>query len=389
MVIVAEKFENPDSFIEYAKIKIKNVSSNPSQHFIDKVLEIFKRKQNHDFYTVFSNEFAAQPNKIEYWLERGYSQEEAEDKRLEKVLASSCSLQALVKKFGTVVGHQKFNEINEKKSNTLDGFLKRHGPAGKEKYEEYKKKMSAQNTLEGMLKKYGEEGKTRYEKMLQGKVHTLDAVIARHGEKEGKIRYENANKKRKLAQKKEGFIQRFGLEEGIKKYNQTLEDKRNRNTVEYFIAKHGETMGREKFAEWYTSTIGCTSSYSNSKVANRLFDSLPISTNTNYGDSELIIELDEIEQSILSKTFVRPDFVYENKIIEFYGDYWHCRESMFESDYFNPRVGKSAKEIWQYDKHRIDILKNRGYSVLVIWEGEFLEDEAGTITKCVNFLNTQ
>jgi G:T-mismatch repair DNA endonuclease (very short patch repair protein) len=64
-----------------------------------------------------------------------------------------------------------------------------------------------------------------------------------------------------------------------------------------------------------------------------------------------------------------------NLIIEFYGDYWHCNPKKYKSDYFHPHKKKTAKEIWDEDKLRIDYLKKMGYNLEVIWEREFSDDK--------------
>lgn len=81
----------------------------------------------------------------------------------------------------------------------------------------------------------------------------------------------------------------------------------------------------------------------------------------------------------------RPDiFLTEfGVIIEMYGDYWHANPSMYESNTefccFTGR--KSAAEIWEDDKKRIDIFTGLGYDAYVIWESD-LKD--GTYKDKVN-----
>jgi hypothetical protein len=58
----------------------------------------------------------------------------------------------------------------------------------------------------------------------------------------------------------------------------------------------------------------------------------------------------------------------QNKIVECYGDYWHCNPNKFNADYFHTIKKMTAKEIWEYDKNRVDLLKNAGYDVEIVWE---------------------
>jgi very-short-patch-repair endonuclease len=41
---------------------------------------------------------------------------------------------------------------------------------------------------------------------------------------------------------------------------------------------------------------------------------------------------------------------------------------------------KIAQEIWEDDKKRIDILKNKGYIVYVIWQSDYLNDKERIIS---------
>lgn len=67
-----------------------------------------------------------------------------------------------------------------------------------------------------------------------------------------------------------------------------------------------------------------------------------------------------------------------NEIIECYGDYWHCNPIKYKEDYFNSRLHKMAKEVWDHDANRIKILTDLGYKIEIIWETawrEFLKDD--------------
>jgi hypothetical protein len=56
------------------------------------------------------------------------------------------------------------------------------------------------------------------------------------------------------------------------------------------------------------------------------------------------------------------------KIIECFGDYWHCNPLKCKENYYNSSIHKTAKEIWEKDKNRIQTLKDCGYDVEIVWE---------------------
>jgi G:T-mismatch repair DNA endonuclease (very short patch repair protein) len=69
-----------------------------------------------------------------------------------------------------------------------------------------------------------------------------------------------------------------------------------------------------------------------------------------------------------------------NLIIEYFGDYWHCNPNKYSEDYFNQKKNMSAKEIWCYDKMKIDLIINYGYNLEVIWETELKSNNNKIIT---------
>ena len=83
------------------------------------------------------------------------------------------------------------------------------------------------------------------------------------------------------------------------------------------------------------------------------------------------------------------DFEYNNKLIEFNGDYWHCNPKQCKEDFYNKSKLLTAKEIWENDKLKIQCAQKNGYDVLVIWESEYNENPHNTLRKCIKFLNNE
>jgi len=95
-----------------------------------------------------------------------------------------------------------------------------------------------------------------------------------------------------------------------------------------------------------------------SKGQRKLYESIKIT------NSDVILEhyLSDVNLSV--DIFIPS----KNKVIEYFGDYWHCNPKKYKDDYYHTQVHKTAKEIWEQDKKRIQLLKNNGYGVKVIWE---------------------
>jgi G:T-mismatch repair DNA endonuclease (very short patch repair protein) len=63
-----------------------------------------------------------------------------------------------------------------------------------------------------------------------------------------------------------------------------------------------------------------------------------------------------------------------NLIIEYNGDYWHCNPKKYEANYYNQKKQKFAKELWEYDKNKVDLILKKGYNLEVVWESDLKND---------------
>lgn len=80
----------------------------------------------------------------------------------------------------------------------------------------------------------------------------------------------------------------------------------------------------------------------------------------------------EMEYDIPGTTLTVDIFNSKTKeVIECYGDYWHCNPIKFSENYFHKRIKKTANEIWNNDKNRIQLLKSLGYNIKIIWENDW------------------
>jgi len=89
-----------------------------------------------------------------------------------------------------------------------------------------------------------------------------------------------------------------------------------------------------------------------------------------------------------NKRYFIYDLKFNNKIIEYNGDYWHANPIKYKrNDILNfPRKSIKAKRIWEKDKKKIELAESQGYEVLVIWENDYKKNKEETIKKCINFL---
>jgi G:T-mismatch repair DNA endonuclease (very short patch repair protein) len=107
--------------------------------------------------------------------------------------------------------------------------------------------------------------------------------------------------------------------------------------------------------------------------------------------NSLIKHVSDIETQFILNNY-KKRFIYDircgNKIIEFNGSYWHCDPRLFEENYFRKDAKLYAKDIWEKDKIKISLARNRGFDVLVIWELDFKKDKEIVIQKCIDFMKS-
>jgi G:T-mismatch repair DNA endonuclease (very short patch repair protein) len=107
-------------------------------------------------------------------------------------------------------------------------------------------------------------------------------------------------------------------------------------------------------------------------------------------EKEIIVEIKKmgyvVEHSLRVETKICDIFIPSlNLIIEYNGDYWHCNPKKYKSDYFNQKKQKTAKELWDYDKHKIDLIREKGYNLEIVWESDLKKDHT-LINKLIKHL---
>lgn len=120
------------------------------------------------------------------------------------------------------------------------------------------------------------------------------------------------------------------------------------------------------------------------------------SSNTGYSKiaSSLFEAIDPGDAYFKPKTHektinrLQPDFVVGNKIIEFFGDYWHQNPTLYDANNVIQQNGKSAATIWEHDRLRLDRLVNAGYQVKIVWELDFKRHPEKIIEECKAWLNS-
>lgn len=85
------------------------------------------------------------------------------------------------------------------------------------------------------------------------------------------------------------------------------------------------------------------------------------------------------------------DFFYNDKIIEYNGDYWHANPKIYKADSLIKYPCKEpieARLVWEGEKDKINLLNSLNYDLLIIWESDYKKNKEGVWQECLNFLNS-
>jgi len=207
-------------------------------------------------------------------------------------------------------------------------------------------------------------------------------------------------KNRQATGRLDKFIERYGEKEGTKKWRErqvkwqkTLQEKpqceKDRinklkgNTLENMITKWGKVDGTEKYNNWLNRINKFYSNISQQlfyKLLENIIDKENVKFTTHNGEKV-------IQQKNNCYLY---DFCYKRKIIEFNGDKWHANPILFnENDMPNPYIKITSKEIWEHDKIKNNIAKDKGYKILIVWESDYIKNEQKIINECLNYLTDE
>ena len=310
----------------------------------------------------------------------------------EKTERCSLSLEKYIKKYGEKIGKEKWEKYcKSKASNGLEIKIEKYGKKlGKEKQEEYlekwrnTRKINKENgksyrcskTLEEYQELYGiEDGYKRFRHRIESRIHTLskDGFIERFGEIEGIKKYNQYCENHDTASLS-SFIKRYGEEIGTKRYNAHCTRLSYCNSLDYYIEKYGEEIGEKKYKEVLISRCS-RSGKSYSMVSQQLFWSLYEYLDSSQKENCFFAELNKEETIYIGKEKMRLifcDFKIGINIIEFDGKYWH-----------------GSMEAKERDTYRDKNLNELGYNILRIPEIEYNLSPEKAINKCLQFLNNE
>lgn len=206
----------------------------------------------------------------------------------------------------------------------------------------------------------------------------------------------------KFPTKIEYYLKRgFTEVEGRKKISEI----QNRFSLEKCVEKHGNEEGEKVWLdrqERWINTLNLKTEEEKIEINKKKLDGAqysPISQRL-FWDIYNLVGNDKTKFAEQKKEFYllsenKKWFAYDyvdmlrKKCIEFNGDFWHCNPNFFNSGDIHRVKNKKASEIWKIDEDKINLIKNKGYEILIIWESDYRKNPEATLEKCINFLNNE
>lgn len=309
--------------------------------------------------------------------------------------------QSWIKKYGEEEGLRRWKELNAGKG-TLEWYIKKHGEAnGPHLYEAKNKKLSVSYAALKLSGKSDFEIQDIQHRHRERSKQTLDNMILRYGDVVGLARhliYRERNKltsnrrldywikkcngnvclaKERLSEwqrrDKKWFIDKYGDVDGVERY--TNMNKKRGRTLENYIKTYGNLVGLGKYNEacrnWKAGQKGIFNSKGQLEVED-FIRTLGVDVKGARDETGFILTVDE-KTDTLTNNILYPDMIVSDRfIVEYNGDFWHARPSIFPDDTtIVGRVNKQAGVIRQIDKQKKQIYTSRGYTVIVIWDSDW------------------
>jgi len=92
------------------------------------------------------------------------------------------------------------------------------------------------------------------------------------------------------------------------------------------------------------------------------------------------------KQVKVSDKVYNVDILFDNKIIEYYGDYYHCNPKIYKKHYYHKKLKCTAEEKWKKDLEKKKILEQNGYKLLIVWENDYNKNKDKEVERCKAFL---
>lgn len=248
---------------------------------------------------------------------------------------------------------------------SYDFYVWRNGEQhGKKLFEAHKDKLKKANTLERYIEKYGKEnGHKRYNKwkeQCRKNGCSLEIFKVRYGENEGQQKWKEYCNRVYRKRSKENYIKELGIVDGTKKWESYKQNLKKAKTLERYVQRLGEELGKIKYEEYLNKLKNNCWKRGASKLS--IEHILPPIIQAGYKINDIFIGISpskEFQYRVNNKIYYYDCVIPNIKlVIEFNSLAWHCDPTIMSPEKFiawKPPKG----EISPADKYIYDLHKIR------------------------------
>ena len=257
----------------------------------------------------------------------------------------------------------------EKRRVTKENMISRYGEVeGLAKWNDYLIRQSFTNSKEYHMEKFGKT-EEEWDQYNKNRSMTKENMISRYGEVEGLAKWNEYTERQRYTNTKEYYVEKFGgnWEEEFNKTNSA-----KAITLENMILKYGEIEGKERY---FKSLDGRKNGYS--LMASNFFNNLEALILKDFPNlSDKIYFLPKNKEYCIhtgDKAYFY-DFVITKDInicVEFYGDVFHANPNIYKAadkpiHFYNKDI--TSQEIWVNDNIKNNKIIERKFILFVVWE---------------------
>lgn len=274
-------------------------------------------------------------------------------------------------------------EVAKSTAITLENLINKYGEVeGNKRWTSYKQKQAYSNSYEYKKEKHGWSEK-EFNLYNKSRAVTLENLIKKHGDDNGKTIWDSYREVQAYTNTIDYYIDKYGEVKGKKKWVDYNHSKGKSRRLDYYINELN--MSHEEAKQFLTYLYNNTS-FSSIKELEFISDMEEV-----LGDKILYSAKYDNQFSIwchISNSIRFYDLVFpeKKKIIEFYGDYWHCNPRKYSKDFVISQSNKSAKQTWEDDNKKILTAKNRGFDIYIVWEMDYDKNKEETLKRCKEWL---
>ena len=385
---IEDKFKTFDDFLFFTQSNIKNLNIE-NKNILYKIENIYLNlildKSSISFSTLkyfISNKMDFQFKNIltiGYWKERGH---ENPEEIVDSVRMSPNKINYWIAKgFNEIDAKLKLSEFQKKCSSQID----------------YSRRITNTNINYFLNKGHSLEDSKNMLSERQ-KTINLEKYVEKYGDEIGSELYNQKVENRKKYLRLDNIDNNTNIKFYINK-GYSLEDSKNmlserQKTINFekYVEKYGDEIGTKLYnqkIENRNNYFGCSKKgYSN--ISQELFDRIKDC----YIDSDNLFYATNNKEYSIKKSIGNGYWLFDftdlsnNKIIEFQGDIFHANPKKYKHDE-TPHpfyLEKKSSDIWKEDENKKNDAEKQNFKIHYVWYSEYLANKEKVFEDCIKFL---